>query len=78
MLPPTLCHLNDSLAKLEAYFGQCARMRDSISAAATTCRFIDKFCSNRNHTLPHLTSSDYLNLEEGRAALRQVRLELGL
>jgi hypothetical protein len=27
---------------------------------------------------PLLTSSDYLNLEEGRAALRQVRQELGL
>ena len=49
-------------------------MRDSISAAATTRRYIDKFCSNRNHTLPDLTSSDYLNLEEGRSALRQVRL----
>jgi hypothetical protein len=27
---------------------------------------------------PLLTSSDYLNLDEGQAALRQVRQELGL
>jgi hypothetical protein len=27
---------------------------------------------------PLLTSSDYLNLEEGRAALREVRQDLGL
>jgi len=32
----------------------------------------------RRNMRPLLTSSDYLNLEEGRAALRQVRLELGL
>ncbi len=32
----------------------------------------------RRHMRPLLTSSDYLNLEEGRAALREVRQELGL
>jgi hypothetical protein len=32
----------------------------------------------RRHMRPLLTSSDYLNLEEGRAALRAVRQELGL
>jgi hypothetical protein len=32
----------------------------------------------RRNMRPLLTSSDYLNLEEGRAALRQVRRELGL
>lgn len=32
----------------------------------------------RRQMRPLLTSSDYLNLEEGRAALRQVRQELGL
>jgi hypothetical protein len=32
----------------------------------------------RSHMRPFLTSSDYLNLEEGRAALRQVREDLGL
>lgn len=32
----------------------------------------------RSHMRPLLTSSDYLNLEEGRAALRQVRQHLGL
>ena len=33
---------------------------------------------NRKNMRPLLTSSDYLNLQEGRAALRQVRKELGL
>jgi transcriptional regulator with XRE-family HTH domain len=32
----------------------------------------------RSHMRPLLTSSDYLNLEEGRAALREVRQDLGL
>jgi hypothetical protein len=30
----------------------------------------------RQHLRPLLTSSDYTNLEEGRAALRQIREEL--
>jgi hypothetical protein len=30
----------------------------------------------RKHLRPLLTSSDYLNLEEGRAALRQAKVEL--
>ncbi len=32
----------------------------------------------RDHIRPFLTSSDYINLPEGRAALEEVRRELGL
>ncbi len=77
---PRLC---SEIAKHYAeYRVKCAITR-KIQAAEEVRRVAYELHANgialrRRNMRPLLTSSEYLNLEEGRAALRQVRRELGL
>jgi hypothetical protein len=77
---PDLCR---DLAKLYAEYRVKRSIERKSQAGEEVKRLAYELNANgigltRRHMRPLLTSSDYLNLEEGRAALRAVRQELGL
>ena len=77
---PDLCR---DIAKLYAEYRVKRAIERKTQAGEEVKRIAYELHANgidlaRRHMRPLLTSSDYLNLEEGRAALRAVRQELGL
>jgi len=77
---PDLCR---DIAKLYAEYRVKRAIERKSQAVEEVKRIAYELYANgigltRRHMRPLLASSDYLNLEEGRAALRAVRQELGL
>jgi transcriptional regulator with XRE-family HTH domain len=77
---PDLCR---DIAKQHAEYRVKRAIERKAQAAEEVKRLAYELHANgislaRRHMRARLTSSDYLNLEEGRAALRAVRQELGL